>query len=98
MDLLARKAGSAVAIEIETGKSQPIANVRKCLNAGATQVVTVATSAKAYAEIRRKLRQTGLIDDPRVQVVRASTLCRPSREPKALLRSRSTTEPAKPSN
>jgi hypothetical protein len=46
IDLLAVKNGQRLAIEIETGKSDAAANVRKCLNAGSNQVVVVTTQGK----------------------------------------------------
>ena len=76
VDLVARRGHERMAIEIETGKSQPLANIRKCLDAGFEQVLSVATNSKAFVTIRRQLRQVGSLDDPRVQVVKASTLCR----------------------
>ena len=46
IDLLAVKNGQRLAIEVETGKSDAAANVRKCLNAGFRQVVVVTTHGK----------------------------------------------------
>jgi len=44
IDLLAVKDGRRLAIEVETGKSDVAANVRKCLGTGVDKVVVVATS------------------------------------------------------
>lgn len=67
IDLLARKDGRRIAFEIETGRSDPAANVRKCLAAGVDQIVVVATSQAA----RESLSKT-LSGDPRVRVVGAA--------------------------
>jgi hypothetical protein len=46
IDLLAVRDGQRLAIEIETGKSDAAANVRKCIQAGVDQVVAVVTGPK----------------------------------------------------
>lgn len=47
IDLVASRDGKRIAFEIETGKSDAAANVRKCLDAGMDRVVSVATSRRA---------------------------------------------------
>jgi len=44
IDIAAERGGKRIAFEIETGKSDAAANVRKCLDAGMDKVVVVATS------------------------------------------------------
>jgi hypothetical protein len=44
IDLVAKRNGKRVALEIETGKSDAAANVQKCLRAGMNQVIVVATT------------------------------------------------------
>ena len=44
VDLVARRNGRKIAIEIETGKSDAAANVQKCLDASFDLVLSVATS------------------------------------------------------
>ena len=46
--------GKRAAFEIETGKSDAAANVRKCLAAGMDKVVVVATSATVRDRLRSK--------------------------------------------
>ena len=46
VDLVARKNGKRIAVEIETGKSDAVANVRKCLQEGFDVVLSVATSPR----------------------------------------------------
>ena len=55
VDLLATKGGRRIAFEIETGKSDAFANVRKCLNAGVDEVIVVALSAALRDALRARL-------------------------------------------
>ncbi len=55
VDLLAAKGGRRIAFEIETGKSDVLANVRKCLDAGVDKVVVVAVSAAVRDTLRGRL-------------------------------------------
>ena len=64
IDLVAARNGRLVAYEIETGKSDVTANVRKCLGAEVDKVVVVATCADVREAALRKLRP-----HPRVTVV-----------------------------
>jgi len=71
VDLVARKDGKTIAIEIETGKSNALANIRKCLDAGFETVLSVATSARVKKVIKQQVR--GL--ENKGNVVRALTAC-----------------------
>jgi hypothetical protein len=53
VDLVARKDGKTIAIEIETGKSDAVANIRKCLGAGFSNVLSVAATAQVKDAIQR---------------------------------------------
>ena len=53
--LLATKEDRAIAFEIETGKSDVTANVRKCLGAGFDKITVVATSARVRDKLCRIL-------------------------------------------
>ena len=64
IDIVANRNGKKVAFEIETGKSDAEANVRKCLDAGLDRVVVVAKSAA----VREKLFVT-LPRDKRVRLL-----------------------------
>jgi len=57
VDILAVKNGKRIAFEIETGKSDAVANVKKCLKAGIDKVVVVATSSGAYKQLSSVLRE-----------------------------------------
>jgi len=55
VDLVARKDGKSIAIEIETGKSDAVSNIRKCLEAG-LDVVVVVTIARVKNLIEQEVR------------------------------------------
>ena len=55
VDILAAKDGRRIAFEIETGKSDAAANVRKCLEAGFSKVVVVASSAAVRDALEKSL-------------------------------------------
>ena len=61
MDVLAVKDGRTIAIEVETGKSDVVRNVKQDLISGFDKVVVVATDEKALGKIERQFAQTGLI-------------------------------------
>jgi hypothetical protein len=61
VDVLATRTGESVAIEIETGKSNAVENVRRDLLAGYTRVVVIATTDQAWARVRRQLDSAGLL-------------------------------------
>jgi len=56
IDLLAVRDGKRMAFEIETGKSDAVANVEKCLAAGMDGVIVAATSASLRDTLRRGLK------------------------------------------
>jgi hypothetical protein len=57
VDLVAESAGTRVAIEVETGKSDIVANLTKLRTAGFERIVLVATSAAAVAACQRAIQQ-----------------------------------------
>ena len=69
VDVLAVKNGKAIAIEIETGKSDVVRNVRQDLLSGFDKVVVVATDNKALGKVEGHLAEAGLIMPGRVDVV-----------------------------
>jgi len=76
MDVLAVKgpengtrASETVAIEIETGKSDVVENVRQDLLSGFSKVLVVATDEKALRVVEKELAQPGLQATARVRVV-----------------------------
>jgi hypothetical protein len=56
VDLVAEKNGKKIAIEIETGKSDAVYNIRKDLEAGFDEVVVFCIDKKIINQIRSKLR------------------------------------------
>lgn len=59
IDLVARKDGKSIAIEIETGKSDAVANIRKCLDAGFQTVLSVATTAGVKKIVEKHVQALG---------------------------------------
>lgn len=68
-DLIIEKGDVVAAIEIETGKSDPWANIMKNLDHGFPLVIMVATCEPAERAIRAALQAAGLADDGRIRVV-----------------------------
>ena len=68
LDILASRGAQHLAIEIETGKSSVLQNVKNCLQSGFTHVIVVATSEKAARRILQQLANARLII-PRVLLV-----------------------------
>lgn len=62
-DIIVFNNGKKVALEIETGKSNIIYNIEKCLKAGFDEVVCVATSKRVEGKIREELELKKIIDD-----------------------------------
>lgn len=69
IDIVATSNGRRIALEIETGKSDVAANVKKCLDAGLDRIVVVTTSAQADKRIRADLAEA-----PEVEVISAGTV------------------------
>ena len=57
VDLVIVGKGKKIAVEIETGKSDAVHNIRKCLKAGFDGVVSVATNKDALKRIKSGLDQ-----------------------------------------
>ena len=68
IDVLATREGERVAVEIETGASNVVSNVRKCLRAGCRRVVVVAADSKVKRKLERSLARVGLLISGRVVV------------------------------
>lgn len=67
-DVLACKAKEVVAIEIETGMSDAVGNVKRDMLAGCSRVLVIATDEMALAKVERELAKFGLLIKPRVQL------------------------------
>jgi predicted transcriptional regulator len=55
IDLVATRDGRRIAFEIETGKSDVAANVKKCLDAGMNKVVIITTDVKSMQAVRNSV-------------------------------------------
>jgi hypothetical protein len=69
VDVLAVKDGKRIGIEIETGKSEAVANVQNGLLEGFDEIVVVCTDENALVKVERQLAETQLIAIPSVKVV-----------------------------
>lgn len=74
VDVVARKEGQAIAIEIETGKSDFISNVRQDLRSKYSRNIVIATDREAFEKIERALLREGLLIRGKVEVVRRDGL------------------------
>ena len=68
VDVVALKEGEAIAIEIETGKSNVVKNVRDDLLEGFQRVIVVATDKMAMKKVESDLARGGLIIPGRVDI------------------------------
>ncbi len=66
VDVLVVKDGRKLAIETETGKSDSISNVVKCIKVGVKQIISVVTSNKLKEDIEKTLREKNMLDKVRV--------------------------------
>lgn len=69
VDVLAVKDGKSVGIEVETGKSDAIRNVKQDLLSGFDKVLIVAVDKKALGKVERELAMAGLIIEGKVEIV-----------------------------
>jgi len=69
VDVVARKGNERIAIEIETGKSDFVRNVRQDLAAKYDKIIVVATDKNAFERIEKELAQAGLLIAGRVELV-----------------------------
>lgn len=68
VDVLAQSARHRVAVEIETGKSDAVRNVRNCLQSRFDTVLVVATTESAKRRVAAQLDRAGLLTDPRLRI------------------------------
>jgi len=74
VDVVAEKDGKRIAIEIETGKSDAIYNIRKDLEAGFDEVVVVAISRKTADILAAEI--SGLISKKNIKIIEMERLFR----------------------
>ena len=79
VDVLARKGSESVAIEVETGKSDVVGNVKKCLLSGSYRVLVVATDETARNRVEKELGKAGLIIPRRVMILIGDQIVRDSK-------------------
>ncbi len=60
VDLYATKAKINIAVEVETGKSNVLHNVRKCMNANVNHLIIAATTKEALAKMKAQLANANL--------------------------------------
>lgn len=68
VDVLAQRPGESVAVEVETGKSDAVRNVRSCLRSPFDRIVVVATSKEAKEKVVRQLERAGLLGRVEIRV------------------------------
>ncbi|MBM4103132.1 MAG: DUF87 domain-containing protein [Planctomycetes bacterium] len=78
-DVVARKNNEKIAIEIETGKSDFLRNIRQDLAAKYDKIIVIATDKSALEKIQKNMGQEGLIIPHRIQVELAGKLGTPYR-------------------
>ncbi len=69
VDALARRGTINLVVEIETGKSDVVWNVKQNLISGFSNVLVVATDEASRAKVERQLARAGLLIPTRVDVV-----------------------------
>jgi len=70
-DVVARKDNEKIAIEIETGKSDFVRNIRQDLAARYDKIIVVATDKSALEKIGKSLAKEGLIIPNKIQIEQA---------------------------
>lgn len=68
-DLVAIKPGKAIAIEIETGKSDVVQNIKQNMLEGYNPIVVVATNKTAFCKVEERIAQASLLIPNRVKIV-----------------------------
>ncbi|QNN23343.1 ATP-binding protein [Planctomycetales bacterium ZRK34] len=69
VDVLAQRNNKIIAVEVETGKSDVVRNVRGCLKAKMKTIVIVAVDENALNVVHKQLGRAGLLITGRVKVV-----------------------------
>jgi len=68
-DLVAEKGKEKIAIEIETGNSNVVENIKKCLDAKFSLVISVPVNRQVEAQIKERLRKEKLDKRERVVII-----------------------------
>ena len=72
VDLVAKNGSKRISIEIETGRSDILANINKCLTVGFDKIIIVATNDQAEMKIFRILRDHDLLNNDKILVENAN--------------------------
>ena len=67
-DILACKNSQKIAVEIETGKSNYLSNLRQNLQAKYDKIVIIVTSKSAFEKIEKSIIDAGLLIAGRVNI------------------------------
>ena len=73
-DLVAMKGDKKLCVEFETGKSDPVKNITKCLQGCCDSVVSIALNRAVKQRILTQVKAHGLDKDKRLQVVTLAEL------------------------
>ena len=79
-DVVVSKDNRRIAVEIETGKSDFIRNIRQDLTAKYDKIIVVATNKTAFAKIEKALAIEGLLISGRVEIILQDELKSPTSE------------------
>lgn len=69
VDVLATRGKEIITLEVETGKSDVVKNVKEDLMFGCTRIVVVATDKWAFGKVERDLAKAGLLGLEKVRIV-----------------------------
>ena len=72
VDLVAIKSHEKIAVEVETGKSDILANVQKCLRANFTQIIIFPTSTSSRNKVAEILKANRLLEE--ISIVEAADI------------------------
>ncbi len=71
IDIWVEKGGQNIAVEIETGKSDALANIVKSLKAGAHKIICVPTNQKAESSIKKQFIDKGFDKNEKIEIINA---------------------------
>lgn len=66
VDVVATKNGKQIAIEIETGRSDILSNINKCIEANFDKIILVATTEKVESKVKSLLEDNALHQNPNI--------------------------------
>jgi hypothetical protein len=72
VDVLVINGDKKIAVEVETGKSDVIRNIEKCLKAGIDEIVIVAVTSHVKERIERDLRKRNSVADGKAKIILSS--------------------------